>query len=92
MASVTVFAELKLRDGRRQNISVHTENNLPALVDGIREVSGKVSTVLTELVERERARGGCADGEEEEEDSDEDDDPEDPLNSDLQPPAKRPKP
>ncbi|XP_039980933.1 uncharacterized protein si:dkeyp-55f12.3 [Xiphias gladius] len=92
MAGVAVLAELKLRDGQRQKICVQVENNLSSLIHGINELNVNVSQLLSELVEREKARGDCAEGEEDEEDSDEEDDePEDSQFSELQPPAKRSK-
>ncbi|XP_044024597.1 uncharacterized protein si:dkeyp-55f12.3 [Siniperca chuatsi] len=92
MAAVAVLAELKFRDGQREKISVKVENNLNSLIGGIHELNANVSRLLSELVEREKTRGDCAEGEEEDDDSDEEDEePEDPQNSELQPPAKRSK-
>ncbi|XP_050927493.1 uncharacterized protein si:dkeyp-55f12.3 [Lates calcarifer] len=92
MADVAVLAELKFRDGLRQKICVQIENNLSSLIRGVKELNTNVSQLLSELVEREKARGDRAVGEEEEEDSDEEDEETgDPQNSELQPPAKRSK-
>ncbi|GAA6230896.1 uncharacterized protein si:dkeyp-55f12.3 [Lates japonicus] len=90
MADVAVLAELKFRDGQRQKICVQIENNLSSLIRGVNELNANVAQLLSELVEREKSRGDRAVGEEEEEDS-EDEETEDPLNSELQPPAKRSK-
>ncbi len=62
MAAPTVFAELKFRDGLREKISVKVENNLNSLIGAIHELNENVSRLLSELVEREKARGDCADG------------------------------
>ncbi|KAL7388302.1 hypothetical protein ABVT39_010990 [Epinephelus coioides] len=90
MADVAVLAELRFRDGQREKISVKVENNLHSLINGIQELNTNVSRLLSELVEREKSGGDCAEGEEEDEDSDEgDEEPEEPQNSQPQPPAKR---
>ena len=62
MAAVSVSAELQYRDGQRRSLSVQVENNLPALIGGITELSEHASRLLTELVERERARGDAKKG------------------------------
>lgn len=62
MAAVAVFAELKFRDGLREKVSVNVENNLSSLIGGIHELNTNVSRLLSELVEREKARGACAEG------------------------------
>ncbi|XP_033181779.1 EKC/KEOPS complex subunit GON7 [Anabas testudineus] len=82
-----VSAELRFRDGQRQNISVKVENNLRSLINGINELNANVSHLLSQLVEREKDRGACAVGEEEEDDSE--DDEKDHQNSEHQPPAKK---
>ncbi|XP_047429733.1 uncharacterized protein si:dkeyp-55f12.3 [Mugil cephalus] len=87
MAAVAVLAELKLRDGQREKISVKVENNLTSLISGINELNANVSQLLSELVEQEKTHGVCAQGEEDEE-SDEDE-PDNVPNVELQPPAKR---
>uniref|UniRef100_A0A3Q3EVV4 Uncharacterized protein n=1 Tax=Labrus bergylta TaxID=56723 RepID=A0A3Q3EVV4_9LABR len=86
-----VRAELMYRDGQREKLSVKVENNLNSLINGIQELNVNVSRILSELVEREKVGGVCAEGElcEEEDDSDEDDEPEEPPKSEVQPPAKR---
>ncbi|XP_035507764.1 ran GTPase-activating protein 1-like [Morone saxatilis] len=97
-----VSAELKFRDGMRQKICVKVENNLSSLINGVHELNENVSRLLSELVEREKARGDCADGEDEDEEGSDDDDdddeeeeeepePEVPQNSKPEPPAKRSK-
>lgn len=58
-----VSAELRFRDGQRQNISVKVENNLRSLINGINELNANVSHLLSQLVEREKDRGACAVGE-----------------------------
>ncbi|XP_065820279.1 uncharacterized protein si:dkeyp-55f12.3 [Labrus bergylta] len=83
-----VRAELMYRDGQREKLSVKVENNLNSLINGIQELNVNVSRILSELVEREKVGGVCAEGEEED-DSDEDDEPEEPPKSEVQPPAKR---
>ncbi|KAG7233590.1 hypothetical protein INR49_006865 [Caranx melampygus] len=88
MASVTVSAELKFRDGQREKICVQVENNLNSLIHGIHDLNANVSRLLSELVEREKSRGSCGEAEDKG-DSDEDDETEDPLNPEQQPPAKR---
>lgn len=80
-----VLAELRLKDGQRQKITFRTEGNLPSLITGIHEIARDVSRLLGELVEQERARGACADGEEEEESDDDDEGPQ----ISIQPPTKK---
>lgn len=63
MAAVAVFAELKFRDGSTEKVRVNVEKNLRSLIGGVRELNGGVARLLSELVERERARGACAEGE-----------------------------
>lgn len=63
MADVAVLAELKFRDGLRQKICVQIENNLSSLIRGVKELNTNVSQLLSELVEREKARGDRAVGE-----------------------------
>lgn len=63
MAAVAVFAELKFRDGSTEKVRVNVEKNLRSLIGGVRELNGGVARLLSELVERERARGVCAEGE-----------------------------
>ena len=63
MAAMAVYAELKFRDGLKEKLSVNVENNLSSLINGIQELNPNVSRLLSELVEREKARGDCADGE-----------------------------
>ncbi|XP_037837535.1 uncharacterized protein si:dkeyp-55f12.3 [Kryptolebias marmoratus] len=88
METVFVCARLRLRDGQNRTFSVPVGNNLGSLNSGISELNTNVSQLLSELVERERARGGCARGDEEE-GSEEND--EDCITSELQPAAKRSK-
>uniref|UniRef100_A0A3Q1HYE4 Uncharacterized protein n=1 Tax=Anabas testudineus TaxID=64144 RepID=A0A3Q1HYE4_ANATE len=76
-----VSAELRFRDGQRQNISVKVENNLRSLINGINELNANVSHLLSQLVEREKDR--------EEEEDDSEDDEKDHQNSEHQPPAKK---
>uniref|UniRef100_A0A8C6NKN8 Uncharacterized protein n=1 Tax=Nothobranchius furzeri TaxID=105023 RepID=A0A8C6NKN8_NOTFU len=63
MAAVCVQAELRLRDGQNRTVGVVVGNGLSALRSGISELNAKVSQILTELVDRERPRGGCTRGE-----------------------------
>lgn len=63
MAVVAVCAELKFRDGLKEKISVDVENNLSSLINGIHDLNPNVSRLLSELVEREKAHGDCAEGE-----------------------------
>lgn len=63
MAAVTVSAELKFRDGQRERICVKVENNLNSLIQGIHDMNTNVSRLLSELVEREKCRGSCGEGE-----------------------------
>lgn len=62
MAAVAVSAELKLRDGLREKISVNVGNNLSSLINGIHELHTNISQLLSELVEREKSRGDGAHG------------------------------
>lgn len=62
MAAVAVFAELKFRDGTKETVSVNIENNLTSLIGGIHRLNENVSRLLSELVERERDHGACAEG------------------------------
>ncbi|KAF7231145.1 uncharacterized protein [Nothobranchius furzeri] len=78
MAAVCVQAELRLRDGQNRTVGVVVGNGLSALRSGISELNAKVSQILTELVDRERPRGGCT-RVDEDEDSDEDEDFKDTL-------------
>ncbi|XP_054474781.1 uncharacterized protein si:dkeyp-55f12.3 [Anoplopoma fimbria] len=87
MAALAVKAELRFRDGQRENISVKVENTLCSVISGIHELNENVSRLLSELVQRENTCGVCA--EDEDEDSDEEDG--EPQSSHLQPPAKRSK-
>uniref|UniRef100_A0A3P8S3R9 Uncharacterized protein n=1 Tax=Amphiprion percula TaxID=161767 RepID=A0A3P8S3R9_AMPPE len=80
-----VLAELKFRDGHREEIIVKVDSHLNSLIKGINQLNRSVSQLLSELVERENAR------EEHEEESDEDDEPEDSPISEPQPPTKRTK-
>ncbi|TWW68432.1 hypothetical protein D4764_19G0002300 [Takifugu flavidus] len=90
-AAAALLAELTFRDGVKEQISVKVENNLTSLIAAVQELNGVASRLLSELVEREKSRGHTQ-GEEEVEDSDEDDDgPEEPLNAEPHPPAKRTK-
>uniref|UniRef100_A0A3Q3KV56 Uncharacterized protein n=1 Tax=Mastacembelus armatus TaxID=205130 RepID=A0A3Q3KV56_9TELE len=89
MASGSVLAVVKFRDGQRQKICVKVENNLTSLINGINELNINVSRLLSEMVDQEKAGEHCAEGEEDY-DSSEDQDPEDPKIS-KQPPAKRSK-
>ncbi|XP_067429103.1 uncharacterized protein si:dkeyp-55f12.3 [Thunnus thynnus] len=89
MAGAAVQAELRFRNGLTEKICITVENHLSSLIRGIHELSPNVSRLLSELVEREKTRGACAEGEEEEDSDEEDEDPEDPQNSELHPPAKR---
>ncbi|XP_037607153.1 uncharacterized protein si:dkeyp-55f12.3 [Sebastes umbrosus] len=82
-----VLAELRLRDGQKEKISVKVENNLSSLISGVQELNGNVSRLLSELVEQEKTRGDCEEGEDE--DGDEGDD--EPQDLQLQPPVKRSK-
>lgn len=63
MAAVAVCAELKFRDGMKETVSVNIENNLSSLIGGIHKLNENVSRLLSELVERERDHGACAEGE-----------------------------
>lgn len=57
-----MFAELKFRDGQSEKISVKVQTNLSSLLSGIHELNANVSGLLSELVEREKTRGDCAEG------------------------------
>lgn len=63
MAAASVSAELKFRDGERKKISVTVQNNLSSLINGLRELNANASQLLSELVEREKTSGDCAEGE-----------------------------
>uniref|UniRef100_A0A3Q0T2Q4 Uncharacterized protein n=1 Tax=Amphilophus citrinellus TaxID=61819 RepID=A0A3Q0T2Q4_AMPCI len=76
-------AELRLRDGQRQTVSVQVETHLSSLIRGISELNVNVSELLSELVEQEKTR------EDKENDSEEDEDPEEEPNCEVQPPTKR---
>ncbi|KAM7396082.1 hypothetical protein PAMA_007381 [Pampus argenteus] len=89
MAGTALVAELRFKNAHKEKISVEVENHLSSLIRGILELNPNVSRLLSELVEREKNRGACAE-DEEKEDSDDDED-EDPQNSELLPPAKRSK-
>lgn len=58
-----VIAELMLRDGQREKISVKVENNLCSLISGVHELNTNVSQLLSNLVEQEKTCGDCAEGE-----------------------------
>ncbi|XP_062267072.1 uncharacterized protein si:dkeyp-55f12.3 [Platichthys flesus] len=88
---MALSAELKLRDKHTQRICVRVDNDLSSLNDGIKELNVNVSQLLSDLVEREKARGACAAGEEDE-DSDEGSDEDETSKCELQCPAKRLKP
>lgn len=60
--AAAVQAELRFRDGLREKVSVTVENNLSSLIGGIRELNTNVSLLLSQLVEREKTRGACAEG------------------------------
>uniref|UniRef100_A0AAQ4QAB5 Uncharacterized protein n=1 Tax=Gasterosteus aculeatus aculeatus TaxID=481459 RepID=A0AAQ4QAB5_GASAC len=77
-----VIAELMLRDGQREKISVKVENNLCSLISGVHELNTNVSQLLSNLVEQEKTCGDCAEGDDEENE---------PPSSYLQPPAKKSK-
>uniref|UniRef100_A0A3Q3IEA5 Uncharacterized protein n=1 Tax=Monopterus albus TaxID=43700 RepID=A0A3Q3IEA5_MONAL len=62
MAAITVIAELKFRNGQRQNFSVEVKNDLCSLANGINELKVNVSQLLTEVVEEEKARRDCGGG------------------------------
>ncbi|TKS65076.1 hypothetical protein D9C73_027627 [Collichthys lucidus] len=88
-----VRAELKFRDGLRQKVHVRVDNDLSSVIAAVHELHLNVSSILNQLVEREKT-GVCAEEEEEEDDegSDEEDtEPEDPPKYESQPPAKRSK-
>ncbi|XP_075872612.1 uncharacterized protein LOC142882034 [Nelusetta ayraudi] len=69
--AAAVRAELRLRGGSTEQLRVAVDDNLASLGSGLRELRASVSRLLSELVEREKALGACAQaGEEEEEDSD----------------------
>ncbi|XP_041661662.1 uncharacterized protein si:dkeyp-55f12.3 [Cheilinus undulatus] len=90
MAAVCVSAELTFRDGQREKISVKVDNNLKSLINGVHEMNENVSRLLSELVEREKLGGVCADGEEDDSDEDEEsEESEEPPNCEKQPPVKR---
>uniref|UniRef100_A0A3Q1BB88 Uncharacterized protein n=1 Tax=Amphiprion ocellaris TaxID=80972 RepID=A0A3Q1BB88_AMPOC len=56
-----VLAELKFRDGHREKIIVKVDNHLNSLIKGINQLNRSVSQLLSELVERENARGAFGD-------------------------------
>ncbi|KAG7508242.1 hypothetical protein JOB18_007601 [Solea senegalensis] len=85
MADVSLRAELQLKDGQRQKISVQLQNTLCSLVCGINELNVNVSQLLTQLVDREKDTRHCEEGDEEE-DSDEEE------SLCQRPPVKRLKP
>uniref|UniRef100_A0A3B5K2J1 Uncharacterized protein n=1 Tax=Takifugu rubripes TaxID=31033 RepID=A0A3B5K2J1_TAKRU len=87
-AAAALLAELKFRDGVKEQISVKVENNLTSLIAAVQELNGVASRLLSELVEREKSRGhtqGSCDY------AVNDDGPEEPLNAEPHPPAKRTK-
>lgn len=86
-----VLAELKFRNGQREEITVKVDNHLNSLISGIKQLNASVSQLLSELVDRENARRDSTQGEEHTEDSDEEDEPEDSPISEPQPPTKRTK-
>ena len=63
MADMALLAELTFRDGERQKLCVHVENNTSSLINGINELNVKLTHLLSELVEQEKARRDCTDGE-----------------------------
>lgn len=56
-AAAALLAELKFRDGVKEQISVKVENNLTSLIAAVQELNGVASRLLSELVEREKSRG-----------------------------------
>lgn len=61
--AATIRAELRFRGGSTEQLCVPVDNNLASLGDGLRELHANVTRLLTEVVEREKVRGACAQGE-----------------------------
>lgn len=64
MAAAALRAELTIRDGEKQQISVKVQKNLRSLIAAVRELNASASRLLSELVEQEKppgdfAQGGC---------------------------------
>ncbi|CAK6982530.1 uncharacterized protein si:dkeyp-55f12.3 [Scomber scombrus] len=74
-AGCAVRAELRDRNGHAQKISVNVESMLTSLIRGMRELSPEVSRLLSELVEREKTCGACAEGDEDDADEEDEEDP-----------------
>lgn len=116
MATAALLAELKFRDGVKEQIRVNVQNNLSSLIAAVQELNTSASRLLSELVEQEKSQGDfvqgrCDDtvlhhrgyipwlfdlpgqpaaGKEDVEDcDDEEDEPEEDVNAELHPPAKR---
>ncbi|OCT65063.1 EKC/KEOPS complex subunit GON7 [Xenopus laevis] len=88
-------AELSNRDGSSRPFQVRCERTLKGLANGLEQLKGEVSAVLTELVLQEKGEGALAAGdqesageEEDEEDTDEKDFSENGISSNG-PPTKR---
>lgn len=62
MAAAVLLAELKFRDGVKEQISVTVENNLTSLIAAVQELNGVTSRLLSDLVEREKSRGDFSRG------------------------------
>lgn len=62
MAAAALLAELKFRDGVKEQISVNVQNNLRSLITAVKELNTSTSRLLSELVEQEKSQGDFAQG------------------------------
>lgn len=62
MAAAALLAELKFRDGVKEQIRVNVQNNLRSLIAAVQELNTSASRLLSELVEQEKSQGDVAQG------------------------------
>lgn len=62
MAAAALLAELKFRDGVKEQISVNVENNLRSLIAAVQKLNASTSRLLSELVLQEKSQGDFAQG------------------------------
>lgn len=62
MATAALLAELKFRDGVKEQIRVNVQNNLSSLIAAVQELNTSASRLLSELVEQEKSQGDFVQG------------------------------
>lgn len=62
MATAALLAELKFRDGVKEQIRVNVQNNLSSLIAAVQELNTSASRLLSELVKQEKSQGDFVQG------------------------------